>query len=185
MTSIYTPNFDLWGRKKTCSSLIFFDFEVLYSNWRARRVDLKNGSPERQKCQAQFWKIIESQNLLVSTRGRREWGPGWIPSTGQGKYLGTDEYRANFESRVPLSNGYQPEKNFWVPRYTDEYRVAARKKFCVSMGNGQKKIMGTGYRRNFQLCQPLVSTTWVFFKGSVTRDLTVGSKCAPKWSRFS
>ena len=43
----------------------FFDFEVLYSNWRARRVDLENRSPGRQKYLRQFLKIIESPNLEI------------------------------------------------------------------------------------------------------------------------
>ena len=57
---------NLMGRKIICVNLIFFDFEVLYSNWRARRVDLENWSPECQKCLGQFLKIIESPNLDVS-----------------------------------------------------------------------------------------------------------------------
>ena len=36
--------------KNNLQEFDFFDFEVLYSNRKARRVDLKNPSPEGQKC---------------------------------------------------------------------------------------------------------------------------------------
>ena len=61
---VYITIYNLYlGPKNNLRELDFFDSEVLYSNWRTRRVDLENRSPERQKCLRQFLEIIECPNL--------------------------------------------------------------------------------------------------------------------------